>query len=213
MHKGAPIPANVGYDDPLWAGRFSDLANEMILLGAKPKMVANYTGLNPKVVSDRYRRLTGQEPPGGRMSQAQPKFFVSRTNGYEFMLQAAIFAKVYLKLEAAMGEPVHAGWLLVTAYQAYLRRTEEVASGTSRINPLTISNAYDLMIHVGFRRRNLTAIQVKDCSDCGSPYLVAIEVEKDECVCPLCALQARQEQLALNLDRATNRKHAFQASA
>lgn len=213
MHQGSPIPANVDLDDPLWVGRFSDLANQMILLGAKPKLVACYTGLNQKAISERYRKLTGQEPPGGRMAQTQPKFFVaSNANGYDFNLQSAIFAKIYINLEAAMGEPVHAGWLLVTAYQAYLRLTEDIASQVPRLARLTLGNAYDLMMHVGFRRRHLATISLKECADCGSPYLVSTEVEKDACGCPLCAMQRRQDQLAVNLDR-TKQKRASGAVA
>lgn len=213
MHQGAPIPINAEFDDPLWMGRFSDLANEMILLGAKPKLVANYTGLPQKAISDRYRRLTGEDPPGGRMAQTQPKFFCApNANGFEFNLQSAIFAKIYIKLEEAMGEPVHAGWLLVTAYQAYLRRTEAIADEVPRLSRLTLGNAYDLMMHVGFRRRHMAAIVVKECGDCGSPYLLAAELERESCGCPLCAMQRRQDQLAVNLDRTRQNRKAVSAA-
>lgn len=210
MHQGAPIPAHAEFDDPLWFGRFSDLANAMILLGAKPKLVANYTGLNQKSITERYRRLTGQEPPGGRMAQAQPKFFCNpNANGHDFTLQSAIFATIYLKLERAMDEPAHAGWLLVTAYQAYLRLTDSIADQLPRLNRLTLSHSYDLMMHVGFRRRNMAAISLKECECCGTTYLVANDYEKDQAEeCPLCAMQRRQEQLAVNLDRTKQKRFA-----
>ena len=126
MYPGSPIPEYAKFEDPLWTSRFLDLANAMVLMGAKPKLIARYTGLSSKAIAERYKRLTGQEAPAGRLQQTQPRHYALPHNrgGLDWNLQAATFSSIYLKIEKALDEPANRGWLLLTAYQAYYRLTD-----------------------------------------------------------------------------------------
>ncbi len=195
MFSGAPIPQHAEFDDPIWTGRFLDMANAMVLMGAKPKLIMRYTGLSQKAVTMRYKRLTGEEAPCGHNKTNLPKFFATPHNrgGLDFNMQAAAFAGIYLKLEEAMGEPVNLGWLLLTSYQAYVRLTDTISEAVPKLTRLSINQAYTLATHLGIsdRMRNSATLALKDCGDCGTNYLVLTEAEIDNQRCPMCAIHGR----------------------
>lgn len=211
MHPGAPIPESAKFDDPLWTSRFLDLANAMVLMGGKPKLIARYTGLSPKAIADRYKRLTGQEAPAGRLQQTQPKHYAIPHNrgGLDWNLQSAAFASIYLKIERALDEPANRGWLLLTAYQAYFRLTDSLQQALPKLSRITLNNAYDLMTHLGYGHgRKSAPLALKDCNDCGGSYLVITELELDHQTCPMCAIQKRFSKLVENSERISASRHA-----
>ena len=204
MYPGAPISEAAQYDDPLWTSRFLDLANAMVLMGGKPKLICRYTGLSPKALADRYKRLTGQEAPSGRLQQTQPKHYAIPHNrgGRDWNLQAAAFASIYLKIERALDEPANRGWLLFTAYQAYYRLTDPLQQVLPKLPRITLNNAYDLMTHLRYGHgRKSAPLILKDCHECGASYLVCNEIELDNQSCPMCAIQKRYVGLVENAER------------
>lgn len=209
---GSPIPESAQHDDPVWTSRFLDLANEMVLVGAKPKLIARYTGLSPKAIADRYKRLTNQPAPPGRLQQTQPKNFAvpHSRGGLDWNLQSAAFASIYLKLERAFVESVNRGWLLLTAYQTYHRLTDPLQRKLPRLCRININNAYDLMTHLRYGiSRQGAPLALKDCPDCSASYLIITEIELDHQSCPMCAIQARYARLVENSERiATTRQEA-----
>ena len=217
MHPGQlslPIPESAQFDDPVWAGRFQDLANQMVLLSAKPKLISRYTGLTAKAISDRYQRLTGHVGSPGRLPQSQPKHYAiphSRA-GLDWTVQSAAFASIYLKLERAFEEPVNRGWLLVTAFQAYQRLTDPLQRKLPRLCRINFNNAYDLVTHLryGISRKD-APLALQNCSSCGTSYLVITELELDHQSCPMCAIQARYRLLVENSERISATRQASAA--
>lgn len=204
MHAGAPIPETAQFDDPLWTSRFLDLAHAMIMLDGKPKLIARYTGLSAKSIADRYKRLTGHEAPAGRLQQAQPKHFAIPHNrgGLDWNIQAAAFAAVYLKIEAALDEPPNRGWLLTAAFQAYQRLTDPILAVMPDLPRVGFNTGYDLMTHLGYGYgRKSAALALKQCDVCGASHLIITTAELDNQSCPMCAIQRRYALLVENASR------------
>ena len=204
MYPGSPIPEYAKFEDPLWTSRFLDLANAMVLMGGKPKLIARYTGLSQKAIAERYKRLTGQEAPAGRLQQTQPRHYAIPHNrgGLDWNLQAATFSSIYLKIEKAIDEPANRGWLLLTAYQAYFRLTDSLQQALPKLSRISLNNAYDLMTHLGYGHgRKSAPLRMKDCDDCGASYLVITELEFDHQSCPMCAIQKRFQMLVDNAEK------------
>lgn len=204
MSPGVPIPESAEVEDPVWKSRFLDLANTMVLLGGKPKLITRYTGLSSKAIADRFKRLTGQEAPAGRLQQMQPKHYAIAHNrgGLDWNIQAAAFASVYLKMEAALEGPVNRGWLLTTAYQAYRYLTDPLQHHMPSLTRVSLNNAYDLMTHLGYgHSRQFAPLALTDCQVCGGSYLIVTEAERDGQSCPMCAIQRRFATLVSNSER------------
>ena len=191
MFQGSPIPKTATVDDPLWTARFHDLANALILCGAKGKIVSWATGLTQKQVSERYMKLCGQFPPLGRNGQAEPKNFArpSKKCGYGWILQCAIFAGCYDRLKECMIEPVHKPWLLYTAYDAYRRLTQ---LDQARSEHIPINAAYDIVTHT---QCQCPTLKLHPCPECGIRYLVLTSAEMDNQNCPICAIQKNCDHL------------------
>ncbi|MBZ0096788.1 MAG: hypothetical protein K8H75_15645 [Sulfuricella sp.] len=200
MYKATPIPESATIEDPLWTARFHDLANAMVLMSTRPKIISRYTGLSPRQVTERYVRLTNDVASPGRMGNGHPKRFAipHDRGGLDWTIQSAVFTNCYLELEAAMGELVNRGWLLATTYHAYCRLTEPAFQET-KMRRLTINAAYDLMTHVGFGQyRKRAALAQQQCECCGTHFLVVTEAELDNQHCPMCALDKNYQRLVEN---------------
>ena len=201
MHPGAPIPESAQFDDPIWKSRFLDLANGMVLMGAKPVLIHRYTGLSPKVIAELYKRLTGQEAPSGRLQQALPKHYAIPHNrgGLEWILQTAAYASTFLKFEKALDIVPNRGWLLLHSYQAYMHLTDPLQQEIPRLSRVTLNNAYDMMIHLGVGpTRKGARLALRDCDECGGSHLVVTDQELDHQTCPMCAIQKRFMRLVEN---------------
>lgn len=195
MPQSVPIPHGATVDDPLWTGRFYDLANSLILCGTKAKIVRWATGLTPKQVSERYLRLTGNYPPLGRNGQAEPKYFArpSKHNGPAWPLQCAIYAGCYERLKMSFEEPVHKPWLVYTAFNAYLQLTESsIALSSVKAERININVAFDLISQT---QQKHPPLALHLCPDCGIRYLILTTAELDNQHCPICALQKQCDHL------------------
>lgn len=192
-----PIPEDASYEDPLWEGRFSDLANAMVQYGAKPAIIRRFTGMANRQISLRYARLRDGVAKPGRLKSGLPRRFAIRQDrsSYDFILQSAVFAQVCMRIEDSFNKPLNRGWLLVAAYRAYCRLTEQMVKHLE-IAPLDIDAAYDLMCHIGSTRyRQMAALQQRGCTSCGTQYLVLSDVEHDGQCCPMCAIDKRYRHL------------------
>lgn len=192
MSHSTPIPHDATVDDPLWSARFHELANALILSGAKGKIVSWATGLTPKQVSNRYVKLCGKFPPLGRTGQGNPVSFARPTShrgGHAWTLQCAIFTGCYDRLKECMNGPVHKAWLLYTAHETYIRLTEDAAI---RGEPIPINVAYDIVSHTQGKQPTL---KLHPCPDCEIRYLVLTSAELDHQDCPVCAIQKNCDHL------------------
>lgn len=210
MHPGAPIPQTAQFDDPIWKSRFLDLANGMVLMGAKPVLIHRYTGLSPKLIAELYKRLVGQEAPSGRLQQALPKHYAIPHNrgGLEWILQTAAYASTYLKFEKAFDVIPNRGWLLLHSYQAYIRLTDPLQQEVPRLTRVTLNNAYDMMIHLGIGpSRKGARLALRDCDECGASHLVVTDLELDHQTCPMCAIQNRFMRLVENSQKISADRH------
>ena len=189
MFQGTPIPDFASINDPLFAARFQDLANAMILHGAKGKLVQWATGLSAKQVTERYQKLCNTKPPLGRNGQADPKSFAlpSQHKSRKWNIQSAIFASVYEQLRDSMVEPVHKGWLLCTAYDSYVK-----LSNCDPADQIPFNNAYDIVNHTQCKHPPL---RLHPCKECGCSFLVLTNAELDNQECPVCAVGKRCEHL------------------
>lgn len=203
--RNKPIPESAEFDDPLWTSSFLDLANSMIVLGARPKLIGRYTGLSIRAIRERYRRLVGKEAPGGRLQQTQTKAFSTPNSrgGHDWLVQAAAFAGVFLKIESAMNdEPVNRGWLLVTAYATYRRLTDPMLESTPKLNRLSLNTAYEIMTYLGYgSNRKFAPLSLQRCAVCGTGRLVVTEIETDSQSCPMCSINKRYVHLLNNVER------------
>ena len=199
MSPSAPfIPESANFKDPFWKPKFLELANMLIELGANPKLVARYTDLSERQITQAFVSILGKEPEAGRITASAPRRYavVSERGGYGLLLQATLFANCYLQLEAAISEPVNRGWLLATAYRSYLRLTPQLCDAESN-KRLPISAAYDIVCHIGIGNyRNEAALRMKGCDDCGINYLTLREAESFNQCCPMCAVNNNFQRLA-----------------
>jgi hypothetical protein len=200
-----PIPKSASLSDPLWSGRLHDLADRMVSLEGKPKLIQYFTGLSSKTISTRYRLLRGTDAPAGRMGQTLPQHFVKAHNrgGQRFILQAASWASVFLSLEEATAdafkEPVNRGWLLTSAMETYLDLTAPMRWREPDLPALTLNGAYELMNHLGYQdRRGNAALARACCSECHMMYLILRGGEPEDYDCPFCAIQHQKMQLVQN---------------
>lgn len=199
MSPGLPIPESAKFDDPIWISRFMDLADLMVSFGGKPKLICRYTGLPAKVVAVRYKALTGREAQAGRLPQSGPGHYALPNNrgGLGWNLQAAAFASIYLRMEAALDEPVNRGWLLATSYQAYLRLTDPLRMSIPDLQRLGFNVAYDLMTHLcRGRARKSPSLELRNCGVCGTSFLVVTGGLAKRQACPMCGIQRELESPA-----------------
>lgn len=194
MNLGTPIPANANFKDPLWSPHFYALANKLIMLGAKPKLITRYTGLATKAILERYKGLRGEAPPHGRMQQTLPKTYANLSNrgSLPFILQCAAFANIFHKIRCAIpaGEAVNDGWLLAKAFETHTRLA---CAEPGQPVLLTITHAYDIKSYI-----TAGDLELVDCPECGGAHLLVTAAERDGQHCPMCLIQRRYVLLVEN---------------
>ncbi|MBX3669561.1 MAG: hypothetical protein KF778_14270 [Rhodocyclaceae bacterium] len=198
MEPVKPIPLHAKLEDPVWTSRFLDLANTMVLFGGKPKLICRFTGLPAKAVAERYKLLTGRQAEAGRLPQAQPGYYACGhdNRNWDWNLQAAAFASIFLRIETAMDEPVNLGWLLTTAYQAYYRLTDPLRVAIPDLQRVGFNSAYDLVRLLGFGEgRKSAPLALKDCKTCGASFLVIAKAPFRNHMCPMCGIQRRLDEI------------------
>jgi hypothetical protein len=105
--------------------------------------------------------------------------------------------------------PVHRGWRLLAAYNAYLILTERL-NRTGSIKRLDINQAYALLSHCGFMTQaNGVELQRKECPVCSIRYPIVINEQLALQGCPVCAINANCLRLS---DQAVSSRRTDTAS-
>lgn len=191
-----PIPDGVQNTDPVWQSQFIELANALVIAGAKGKIIERYTGLTHRRVREIYQALRNEHPPSGPVFQGTPQFFATnRENSFSWNLQCAIFMECYSRLEKLIPIEVNRGWLLLKAFHAYQQKTQKLYQAKG-IRRLDINNAYSLLVMTGFGLgRSNADLHSTTCTKCHSPYLVIANEEPEGQPCPVCAINANLSRL------------------
>ncbi len=121
-----PIPEDARPDDPLWAIEFLHLARDLVIAGAKARIIERFTGLSHGRVSELYKALRGIAPPAGPVMQGSARFFAlpSKNTSEASRIQCAIFLACYERMGQITPAPVQRGWRLLAAFNVYLNLTE-----------------------------------------------------------------------------------------
>jgi len=121
-----PIPEDARPDDPLWAIEFLHLARDLVIAGAKARIIERFTGLSHGRVSELYKALRGIAPPAGPVMQGSARFFAlpSKNTSEASRIQCAIFLACYARMGQVLPAPVQLGWRLLAAFYVYLNLTE-----------------------------------------------------------------------------------------
>jgi len=190
-----PIPKESSCTDPLWQSQFIDLANDLVRVRTKAKIIEYFTGLPHRFVCKLYKALLGEIPPSGPVHQGTPKFFAqNRDYGANWNLQCAIFLNAYSRLGKLVGSDVNRGWLLLKSYHAYLQCTE-ILYLKKNIRRLDINNCYSLLVWSGYvRHRDHADLHMVECKMCGSPYMVVADEEPEGQPCPVCSMDAASKK-------------------
>ncbi len=138
-----PIPEDARPDDPRWAIAFLQLAHDLVIAGAKAKIIERFTDLPHSRVREMYKALRGIVPPAGPVMQGSARHFAmpSKNTSEASRIQCAIFLACYDRMGKITTSPLQRGWRLLAAFNAYLRLTETL-SQTASIKRLDINQAY-----------------------------------------------------------------------
>jgi hypothetical protein len=168
------------------------LAEGLVIAGAKAKLVERYTHLPHSRVSEIYRAFRGAPPPAGPIMQGSARFFAvpGKNTSEALRIQCSIFLGCYERIGEITTTPLHRGWQLLTAFNAYLGLTEKL-SETACVKRLDINQAYALLTFCGFLTpRGQPELQRKECSRCGIRFPVAVNEPLARQGCPVCAMNA-----------------------
>ena len=155
MDIGRPIPATATIDDPIWMPQLLQLAQNMMHLSARTKIIRRYTGLSEKRINALYDAIKGPDNDSRKQRDrcTRPLRFVvpgqkGAKGGQTFILQSAVFADVFIRMEAAVPEAPNRAWLLLAAFQAY-REVIGPAQRALHLPEFSFNAAFDLMVAVG----------------------------------------------------------------
>jgi hypothetical protein len=196
------IPESASLDDPRWSSALRTLAEDMILAGAKPKIIERYTGIRHATVTGLYRILTNRTAPSGPVAQGRGLGYVNvRRFSYPQVIQNAIFANCYLRLKRLVGEPANLGWLLVHSYRTYVEligQSEFAENGPS----LDINSAFSMVTYIGLDcDRAYGALGLATCGTCNVAYLILTAAETEQQTCPVCAYNGNLQRLQRGVPR------------
>ncbi len=187
-----PIPENARPDDPRWAVAFLCLAHDLVIAGAKAKIIERFTELPHRRVREIYKALRGIAPPAGPVMQGSARYFAvpGKNTSEASRIQCAIFLACYDRMGRITTTPVQRGWRLLAAFNAYLCLTEKL-NETASIKRLDINQAYALLSHCGFMTRAIDVeLQRKECPVCSISYPIVINEQLALQGCPVCAINA-----------------------
>jgi len=202
------IPRDAKPSDPRWEPAFLTLAHGLIMAGAKARLVARLTAQSQRKVRLLYQVLRGMAAPAGPVLQGTARFFAIRSvkTSSAWSIQCAIFLACYERVAAITECPLHRGWQLLSAFNAYLSLTETLRKSTA-VNRLDINQAYGLLTHCGFLEDPKAELQRRPCPTCLLNYLVVTSVPLKSQHCPVCTMNANSGRLA-RLRSSTARKRA-----
>lgn len=167
------------------------------MAGAKAKIIERYTYLSHRRVTDTYKALRGIAPPAGPVIQGSAYYFAMRgkKTSEASRIQSIIFLSCYERMGKITAEPVHRGWRLLAAFNAYLSLTDKL-NQTTPIKRLDINHAYALLTHCGFMALpNSAELLRKQCLVCSIYYLIVAQEDLDTQDCPVCAINAHWQSL------------------
>jgi hypothetical protein len=193
-----PIPENARPGDPRWDIAFLDLAHGLIMAGAKAKIIERYTDLSHARVTEKYRALRGMDPPAGPVMQGSARYFAgpSKNTSEAFRIQCLIFLACFERMGKISATPVHRGWLLLAAFNAYLSLTEKLNQPTP-IQRLDVNQAYALLTYCAFMTLPDGAeLKRTQCPVCSIYYPVVATDDLEGQGCPVCAINANSQRLS-----------------
>lgn len=192
-----PIPENAQPGDPRWQIAFLELAREFIMANAKAKIIERFTDLSHRKVRETYLALRGIAPPAGPVMQGSARYFAmhGKKTSEVSRIQSVIFLACYERMGKITTTPVHRGWRLLAAFNAYLSLTEQL-NQTTPIKRLDINQAYALLAYCGFLAPpNSAELRRRQCSVCSIYYLIVANENLDTQRCPVCAINAHWQSL------------------
>lgn len=195
-----PIPDPIPSDDPTWKADLLLLAKGLVEHHAKPKIVRRYTGVSQREVRALYRLLHDAPPLSGPATQGSAKFFTTAYNskkgaGTVWNIQGTIFLRIYSEIAKAVSIQANKGWLLLNAFQAYLRMTEKLYQ-ESGIRRLDINTGYSLLVLAGnLSTAEYGEVAIHTCKQCNREYLVDKALELASQRCPFHAMAANHKRL------------------
>ena len=188
-----PIPETAKFDDIMYVGAFMELAIAMVTASARRQIVMRYTGIKSQVATSLYRKIHQSDAVSGPVKQYRPKYFAPgirspRFSGLAWNLQGATFLECYDTIARSVEVKPHRGWLLLTAYYAYLKVTDKLARAENA-KRLDINQAYSLLAFSGINNVPEMAEVVRiSCKKCGAVYLVDTAYESHTQKCPVHAM-------------------------
>ena len=186
------IPENARPGDPRWTIAFLELAQGLVMAGAKAKIIERFTDLTHGRVKELYKVLRGIDPPAGPVVQGSARYFAlpSKYTSQASRIHCAIFLACFDHMGKITATPVHRGWRLLAAYRAYWNLTEELTRVTS-VKQLDINQAYALLAYCGFMALpNGAELRRMRCPVCSLYYPVVAGEPIDKQGCPVCAINA-----------------------
>ncbi len=154
----------------------SNIAMELISLGARMQVLESETSLSRRKLLKLYKELRGCPPPKGMLPFSEDWFMVWQQN-----IHSSLFYNIWLYLQKTERcRPIEA---TLKAYRLYLEQCPG-KDGTKPI--LGMTRAWTLLRFV-----DCGIIQYKACSLCGGGFVVTKEVAKGQFVCSLCSPPSR----------------------
>jgi hypothetical protein len=192
-----PIPNGADPSDPRWESAFLDLAQGLVMAGAKLRMISRFVSIHTTKIRRMYRTLRRIEPPPGPIMQGTAKFFAvpGKHTSEAWNFQCAIFLACFDRIGKITDVPLHRGWRLLAAFNTYLSLTEKLARDTG-VKRLDINQAYALLTHCGFLEDSgAHELERTECHVCLMSYLVVRTERLDLQGCPICAMNANATRL------------------
>lgn len=209
-----PIPEDARPRDPRWAVAYLELANGMVMAGAKAKLIERFTELPHRRVSDMYKALRGTPPPAGPIMQASASYFTVPTGetSEAWVIQCAVFLECYERIGKITAKPLQRGWRLLVAFNAYLSLTDDL-NQTATIRRLDINQAYALLTYCGFLNpQSVAEVKRRQCPTCFMHYPVLASKRPQAQRCPVCALNANLQRLAGQAGAASRQFYALRGT-
>jgi hypothetical protein len=193
-----PITEGARATDPRWTVPYLQLAEGLVLAGAKARLIERFTEFPHSRVTALYRAFRGTVPPAGPITQGNARYFAvpSKRTSESLRIQCAIFLACYERMGRITATPLQRGWQLLAAFNAYLELTEKLTAATA-VKRLDINQAYALLACCGFlAMRGEAELQRELCPDCGIAYPIAASEPRARQGCPVCAINANCLRLA-----------------
>ena len=178
--------------------RDTQLAIELIELGARPQVLESETTLSRERLLKLYKELKGMSPPKGMLPFSSDWFLTWQPN-----IHASIFMNIYRYLQHhSEARGIHA---IMKAYRLYLEQTDAPAEGEEPV--LSLTRAWTL---VRFIDHGL--LSMARCEECGGYYVVDRFDLNAHYVCGLCHMPSRAGKTRKAREQAAREQASQQAA-